>query len=86
MLENGIKHCRMAITSILYNECLRRRCVTKKVNVAQVEFYNNRLCGPLVLCLIYADTLNKKLLIWQVEAALAFNTKETCISLLCWNA
>ena len=34
------KHYRMAITSILYNECLRRRCVTKKGNVAQVEFYN----------------------------------------------
>ena len=32
----------MTITSILYNECLRRRCVTKKGNVAQVEFYNNR--------------------------------------------
>ena len=29
----------MAITSILYNECLRRRCITKKGNVAQVEFY-----------------------------------------------
>ena len=29
----------MAITSILYNECLRRRCVTKKGNVAQVEFH-----------------------------------------------
>ena len=30
----------MAITSVLYNECLRRRCLTKKGNVAQVEFYN----------------------------------------------
>ena len=30
----------MTTTSILYNECLRRRCVTKKGNVAQVEFYN----------------------------------------------
>ena len=37
---DGHKHYRMAITSILYNECLRRRCVTKKGNVAQVEFYN----------------------------------------------
>ena len=42
MLERGIikKHYRMAITSIPYNECLWRRCVTKKGNVAQVEFYN----------------------------------------------
>ena len=32
----------MAITSVLYNECFRRRCVTKKCNAAQVEFYNNR--------------------------------------------
>ena len=28
----------MAITSNLYNECLRRRCVTKKGKVAQVDF------------------------------------------------
>ena len=33
----------MATTSVLYSECLRRRCVTKKCNAAQVEFYNNRL-------------------------------------------
>ena len=37
---DGHKHYRMAITSVLYNECLRRRCLTKKGNVAQVEFYN----------------------------------------------
>ena len=37
---DGHKHYRLAITSILYNECLRRRCLTKKGNVAQVEFYN----------------------------------------------
>ena len=39
---DGHKYYRMAITSTLYNECLRRRCLTKKGNVAQVEFYNNR--------------------------------------------
>ena len=39
---DGHKHYRMAITSVLYNECIRRRCVTKKCNVALVEFYNNR--------------------------------------------
>ena len=44
---DGLKHYRMAITSILYNECLRRRCVTKKGNVAQVEFYNNRYRAPV---------------------------------------
>ena len=33
-------HYRMAITSVLYNECLWRRCLTKKGNVAQVELYN----------------------------------------------
>ena len=38
-LEMGIN---MTITSVLYNECLRRRCVTKKCNAAQVELYNNR--------------------------------------------
>ena len=31
----------MAITSVLYNEGFRRRCVTKKFNAVQVEFYNN---------------------------------------------
>ena len=36
---DGHKYYRMAITSILYNECLQRRCVTKKGNVAQVEFF-----------------------------------------------
>ena len=39
---DGHKNYIMAITSILYNKYLRRRCVTKKGNVAQVEFYNNR--------------------------------------------
>ena len=37
---DGHKHYRMAITSILHNECLRRRRITNKGNVAQVEFYN----------------------------------------------
>ena len=37
----------MAITSILYNECLRRRCVTKKGNVVQVEFYNVDSLSPV---------------------------------------
>ena len=36
------KHYRKAITAVPYNECFRRRCVTKKCNAAQVEFYNNR--------------------------------------------
>ena len=39
---DGHKYYRMAIISIPYNVCLRRRCLTKKGNVAQVEFYNNR--------------------------------------------
>ena len=39
---DGHKHYRMAITLMLYNECLWGRRVTKKGNVAQVEFYNNR--------------------------------------------
>ena len=42
----------MAITSILYNECLRRRCLTNKGNVAQVEFYNNRY-PPFYLSLTF---------------------------------
>ena len=37
---DGHKYYRMAIISILYNECLRRRCFTKRGNVAQVQFYN----------------------------------------------
>ena len=32
----------MAITSVLYDECRRRRCVTKRCNAAQAKFYNNR--------------------------------------------
>ena len=43
---DGHKHYRIAITSILYNEWLRRRCVTKKGNVAQVEFYNIDIYMP----------------------------------------
>ena len=39
----------MAITSVLYNESLRRRCVTKKGNGAQVEFYDNRYLVMLTL-------------------------------------
>ena len=45
---DGHKYYRMAITSILYNECLRRRCLTKKGNVAQVEFYNNRYASIML--------------------------------------
>ena len=40
-IEDWHKHYRMAITSVLYNECFRRRCVTKKCNAEQVDFYNN---------------------------------------------
>ena len=41
-IEDGHKRYRMTITSVLYNECFRRRCVTKKCNAEQVDFYNNR--------------------------------------------
>ena len=63
---DGHKHYRMAITSVLYNACLRRRCLTKKGNVAQVEFYNT-LC-TVTLVSEFTDSLRQMKLVFLLSS------------------
>ena len=67
----------MAITSILYNECLRRRCVIKKGNVAQVEFYNIDDCKSKVYYIFFMGFL-----IFRVFYIISLRASVQCVEKL----